>query len=168
MILSCQASSKFFKNYEPVQNGSERGQKKSHLDKFCVGSRGHMQSSISFCREIKNAKEKVLLSKKLAPPSLVLLLTEEGEVSKQFLIGDETRIIMVTNNVLDGLFLLLCWYYITDPEYPRCYSQLHGLCQQTVFKQPFQFQKSSSFVHFFSKKGKLLSNEVAKEQQQRV
>ena len=123
---------------------------------------------VKFCWFLQNVQEseltKVLSSKKLAPPSLVLLLTEEGEVSKQFLIGEETRIAMDTNNVMEGLFLLLCWYYITDLEYPRCYSQLLGFCQQTVFKQPFQFQKSSSFAHIFSKIDKLLTNEVTKEQ----
>lgn len=97
------------------------------------------------------ALPKVLSSRKLAAPSLALIVNDENELDKQYIIGDECSIDLETESLREAYFMLICWYYITDLDYPRFYSQLLGFGQQLVFKQPFLSQKSAGFVHFLEK-----------------
>lgn len=100
---------------------------------------------------------KALDSKPESPPSLVII-ENEGGVDSIYSVGDEAKIFLSTKEPMEALFLLLAWYYITDLEYPRCYSQLLGFCQQIVLKQPFHCQKTTSFVQFLNKVEKAMDN----------
>jgi hypothetical protein len=112
---------------------------------------------IFILQDIEEANlSKVLSSKPNTPPSLVLIFNNT-ELDKQYIVGDQCKIPLETDSLMEGLFLLICWYYIMDLEYPRCFSQLLGFMQQTVFKQAFLSQKSAGYLHFVGKLDKLIN-----------
>lgn len=87
-----------------------------------------------------------------SPPHLLLFM-DGGECKSWYVLGDDCTISFKNRfeDVLCSVIVLVGSYYCFDLTYPRVYSQLLGLLQQYILKDPYNLDKSMEYKHFVAK-----------------
>jgi len=77
---------------------------------------------------------------------LVILMTDEGQCSRVFIVSDGACVCDI-NTIENGLLLLLGVYFLLNLNYPKQYAQVLGFFQVTCLKQEFPVsQRSTAFT----------------------
>ncbi|XP_076104224.1 uncharacterized protein LOC143072936 isoform X2 [Mytilus galloprovincialis] len=93
-----------------------------------------------------NVKEVNLVSKKKAPPRLVIVQNSEQAISNCFIVADGLEL-SAGNDLQFAMQLMLMTYYVFDLSYPKCH-QLLGFLQMVLLQDGNQFFKSSNYTKF--------------------
>ncbi|XP_063959686.1 uncharacterized protein LOC135155065 [Lytechinus pictus] len=121
-------------------------EKKTAFDR---GKGSKTEAVISIKKEVPDEDvEAHMTSGKKEPPRLVIFVTGEEDVTGCFIVSDEVTIDCKVTNLTKAFMQLIAAYYVFNLEYPKMYSQLLGLVQSYVLKEPYNGQKSSKYRNF--------------------
>jgi len=81
-------------------------------------------------------------------PMLKVLLNENGSTNKVIVVGDTVQL-CESDNLKDGLLLLLAYYFLMNLDYPAKYTQFLGLIHVLCLRLDFPRKlRSASFDRF--------------------
>jgi hypothetical protein len=103
--------------------------------------------------------EKTLQTTEGTPLHISVFLTEQGELSGVYLVGDSiSSSVDVRGGVITAVTKLMAAYYIFNVDYPRQYAMLMGILQIHVMEEPYKREKTKGFKFFDNN----LRKEIAK------
>ena len=120
---------------------------------FKKGRGGKYKNSLEVKWEINDdgiSKEIEKCSEIDEAPKLLIFSNSENVVLI-CLVGDRTTVNIEGTDVQNALLILICFYYIIDLDFPRCYSQFLGIVQELVIKDKFTGNSSTGMIEWMSK-----------------